>query len=508
MAESKSAALPLGDAPNRDAVNRSAAPRRKAQLPARAERLLSSGCDSPRPDRARSGADPLTAPALSLLALIVAALLIVGARGRRAAQEEGALHHGDCGVERARHPRLAHWPPRRGSPGFARDPARVAGRHDSARPRSALRLLPAAAVRVRHGLRRVRARAARSGEHAQHALLPRLHRRDGADLARGRRLRPGLRVRADVARLLGDGAGPARGSGLARRGSALSRHGGVRRGVPDPGAGAARPCGVLGPRSPLRGDARCPPGGLARRRGAGARAAGRGIEGRAGAAACLAAARASRRTEPRLGADVRGDDQGGALRRRSGCCSICAGRCSRCGGACRCWRWARLRRCSAALRANIEPDLKIDAGGEHDRECRSHRDRHRPRAGRAGGRPAGAGGTGARAARCCTRSIMACSRRCCSSARARRSTARAAGCWSGSAGSSTPCRSRPAACWRDASGLAALPPGPGFASEWLLFQSVLAAPRVGGIALQTAVRGRRRADGAGGRAGGGGRRCG
>jgi hydrogenase-4 component B len=79
MAESKSAALPLGDAPNRDAVNRSAAPRRKAQLPARAERLLSSGCDSPRPDRARSGADPLTAPALSLLALIVAALLIVGA---------------------------------------------------------------------------------------------------------------------------------------------------------------------------------------------------------------------------------------------------------------------------------------------------------------------------------------------------------------------------------------------------------------------------------------------
>ncbi|MBN9560164.1 MAG: hydrogenase 4 subunit B [Alphaproteobacteria bacterium] len=34
-------------------------------------------------------------------------------------------------------------------------------------------------------------------------------------------------------------------------------------------------------------------------------------------------------------------------------------------------------------------------------------------------------------------------------------------------------------------GLAALPPGPGFASEWLLFQSVLAAPRIGGIAMQT-----------------------
>lgn len=36
-------------------------------------------------------------------------------------------------------------------------------------------------------------------------------------------------------------------------------------------------------------------------------------------------------------------------------------------------------------------------------------------------------------------------------------------------------------------GLAALPPGPGFASEWLLFQAVLAAPRIGGLALQTGM---------------------
>lgn len=35
--------------------------------------------------------------------------------------------------------------------------------------------------------------------------------------------------------------------------------------------------------------------------------------------------------------------------------------------------------------------------------------------------------------------------------------------------------------------LAALPPGPGFASEWLLFQAVLAAPRIGGLALQTGM---------------------
>ncbi|MSP29867.1 MAG: hydrogenase 4 subunit B [Acetobacteraceae bacterium] len=36
-------------------------------------------------------------------------------------------------------------------------------------------------------------------------------------------------------------------------------------------------------------------------------------------------------------------------------------------------------------------------------------------------------------------------------------------------------------------GLAALPPGPGFASEWVLFQAILAAPRIGGLALQTSL---------------------
>jgi hydrogenase-4 component B len=35
--------------------------------------------------------------------------------------------------------------------------------------------------------------------------------------------------------------------------------------------------------------------------------------------------------------------------------------------------------------------------------------------------------------------------------------------------------------------LAALPPMSGFASEWVLFQSVLAAPRIGGLALQTTL---------------------
>ena len=59
--------------------------------------------------------------------------------------------------------------------------------------------------------------------------------------------------------------------------------------------------------------ARHPRPGLA---GAGARAGAdrRRLQGRAGAAACLAAARASRRAEPRLGADERRDDQGRGLR--------------------------------------------------------------------------------------------------------------------------------------------------------------------------------------------------
>jgi hydrogenase-4 component B len=35
--------------------------------------------------------------------------------------------------------------------------------------------------------------------------------------------------------------------------------------------------------------------------------------------------------------------------------------------------------------------------------------------------------------------------------------------------------------------LSGLPPGPGFAGEWMLFQSLLAAPRIGGLLLQTVV---------------------
>ncbi len=63
-------------------------------------------------------------------------------------------------------------------------------------------------------------------------------------------------------------------------------------------------------------DACRPPVIRHRRAGAGAGADRRRIEGRRGAAACLAAAGASRRTQPRLRADERGDDQGRGVRLR------------------------------------------------------------------------------------------------------------------------------------------------------------------------------------------------
>ncbi len=87
--------------------------------------------------------------------------------------------------------------------------------------------------------------------------------------------------------------------------------------VPDPGAGPARPARAARARPALRRDARRAARGLAGERGAGAGAARRGVEGGARAAACLAAARPSGGAEPRLRADVGGDDQGRAVRDRA-----------------------------------------------------------------------------------------------------------------------------------------------------------------------------------------------
>ena len=404
MAESKSAALPLGDAPNRDAVNRSAAPRRKAQLPARAERLLSSGCDSPRPDRARSGADPLTAPALSLLALIVAALLIVGAGAAVLPRRRVLFTTATAALS-----------------GLGILASLIGLLGGAARASLAIPLgLPGGTILLALDplsgffllLLFVTATAC-----AVFALEP-----HGAEEPRSPPFFPVFIAAMALTLLAGDAYALVFGfelmslaswamvlarheeAGLARRGAALSRHGGVRRGVPGPGLRRCSP--RRRPRASTCASPRCAP----HRPRAGAPTAvlvlvpaRRGLEGRAGAAACLAAARASRRTEPRLGADVGGDDQGRRSMWSSGCCWTSAGRCSRCGGACRCWSMGAASAVLGALRAKLEPDLRRCWRLEHHRECRLHRDRHRPRAGRAGGRPARAGGAGARRRRCCTR---------------------------------------------------------------------------------------------------------
>ena len=112
---------------------------------------------------------------------------------------------------------------------------------------------------------------------------------------------------------------------------------------------------------------------------AAAGAARRGIEGRPGAAACLAAARASGGAEPRLGADERRDDQDRGLRlhphrvrsaRRAGVV-VEHDR----AGARRHHHGAR-----RALRADAARP-QAAARLSHGREHRHHLHRHRPRAG-------------------------------------------------------------------------------------------------------------------------------
>ena len=82
-------------------------------------------------------------------------------------------------------------------------------------------------------------------------------------------------------------------------------------------AAGLRPAGGTGGRLRIRGHPRHPTHAVRRRPGPGPDAARRWIEGRPCAAARLAAARASRRAEPRLGADERRHDQGRDLRLRS-----------------------------------------------------------------------------------------------------------------------------------------------------------------------------------------------
>ena len=145
------------------------------------------------------------------------------------------------------------------------------------------------------------------------AVLSGLPRRHEPGRARRRRLHVPVRLGADVARLLGAGAWRITASaGNARAGFVYLLM------ATFSGAGAAarlRPAGRRRRRLRLRRDAaRASAAGWRRGAGADAGADRRRIEGRPGAAACLAAARASRRAQPRLRADERRDDQGRRLR--------------------------------------------------------------------------------------------------------------------------------------------------------------------------------------------------
>ena len=83
----------------------------------------------------------------------------------------------------------------------------------------------------------------------------------------------------------------------------------------------------------------------------------RRLEGRAGAAACLAAARPSRRAQPRLRADERGDDQGRGLRLHPHRLRSHR-RAAHGGGASSCWRSPGSPPCSGVLYALMQHDLK------------------------------------------------------------------------------------------------------------------------------------------------------
>ena len=170
----------------------------------------------------------------------------------------------------------------------------------------------------------------------------------------------------------------------------LSGHGELRH------AGAAarlRPARRPRRRLRLRGDARRASVRDARRAGAGPGADRRRLQGRSGAAACLAAARASGGAEPRLGADERRHDQGRGLRLRAHRL-----RPARRAGLVVEHRGAGARRHhrgdGRALRADAARP-QAAARLSHGREHRHHLHRARPRARLQGARHGAGGGAGA-----------------------------------------------------------------------------------------------------------------
>ena len=138
-----------------------------------------------------------------------------------------------------------------------------------------------------------------------------LPRRAAHGRAGRRRLPVPVLVGADVARLLGAGAGASPGSRQRPRRHDLPADGGILRLRPAAGFGL-----LAGTDGGYTFDAMraAHPAAVGRRAGVDPGADRRRLESRPGAAACLAAARASRRAQPRLRADERGDDQGRRLR--------------------------------------------------------------------------------------------------------------------------------------------------------------------------------------------------
>ena len=114
------------------------------------------------------------------------------------------------------------------------------------------------------------------------------------------------------------------------------------------------------------------------------------FKGRPGAVACLAAARSSRGSEPRFGADERGHDQGRDLRLhsrrvRSAGTAVMAGKCDRP------LPW-RHHRCHGDSVRDDGKGSQTPARLQHDRKCRRHLRKPRPCTGLPGQRPEATGG--------------------------------------------------------------------------------------------------------------------
>ena len=165
--------------------------------------------------------------------------------------------------------------------------------------------------------------------------------------------------------------------------------------------------------TPSRDPRRAPDRG-ARGAGADPRSDRRRLEGRPGAAARLAAARASGGAEPRLGADERRDDQGRGLRLRAHRVrpARAAGLVVEHGGARARRRHRRDGRALCADAARPQAAARLS----HGREYRHHLHRARPGARLQGARHGRSRRRWRSPPRCSTSSIIRCSRACCSSA--------------------------------------------------------------------------------------------